>query len=392
MDMKNLLLGVETVIGKEELAEKISSGQKLRVKFGVDPTRPDLTFGHLVVFNKLKQFQEAGHEAILLIGDYTARIGDPSGRSELRPELTEEEVDKNANTYLDQAFKILDPQKTIIRRNSEWFTKMNFAEALNLSRKMTVARMLERDDFSKRFKSNQPISMVEFMYPLIQGYDSVVLESDLEIGGSDQLFNMLVGRNLQKDMGCVTQSVLTMPLLVGLDGIRKMSKSYDNYIAFSDSSKNIFGKIMSVSDDAMWEYYKLLLNYDEGGLNELKKLHPMEAKKTLAESLTSLFFDSSVAKKEREEFSKVFSKGKLPDDMPTYSITSLNGEKSSLLNILVSTGEFDSKGSIRRLVKQGGVKVDEQKVEDLEKELKVKDGIDEIIIRAGKKIFIRVIA
>tara|TARA_E500000081_G_C6018302_1_gene298953 strand:- start:122 stop:826 length:705 start_codon:yes stop_codon:yes gene_type:complete len=234
--------------------------------------------------------------------------------------------------------------------------------------------------------------MVEFMYPLIQGYDSVVLESDLEIGGSDQLFNMLVGRNLQKDMGCVTQSVLTMPLLVGLDGIRKMSKSYDNYIAFSDSSKNIFGKIMSVSDDAMWEYYKLLLNYDEGGLNELKKLHPMEAKKTLAESLTSLFFDSSVAKKEREEFSKVFSKGKLPDDMPTYSITSLNGEKSSLLNILVSTGEFDSKGSIRRLVKQGGVKVDEQKVEDPEKELKVKDGIDEIIIRAGKKIFIRVIA
>jgi tyrosyl-tRNA synthetase len=234
--------------------------------------------------------------------------------------------------------------------------------------------------------------MVEFMYPLIQGYDSVVLESDLEIGGSDQLFNMLVGRNLQKDMGGVTQSVLTMPLLVGLDGVRKMSKSYDNYIAFNDSSKNIFGKIMSVSDDAMWEYYKLLLNYDESGLNELKKLHPMEAKKTLAESLTSLFFDSSVAQKEKEEFSKVFSRGKLPKDMPTYSITSLNGEKSSLLNILVSTGEFDSKGSIRRLVKQGGVKVDEQKVEDPEKKLNIEDGMNEIIIRAGKKIFIRVVA
>ena len=198
METNLILSGTETIIGQDELLEKISSGKKLKVKFGVDPTRPDLTFGHLVVFNKLKQFQDAGHEAILLIGDYTARIGDPSGRSEVRPELTEEEVEQNAVTYLEQAFKILDSEKTIIRRNSEWFSKMSFADSLNLTRKMTVAQMLERDDFSKRFKSNQPISMVEFMYPLIQGYDSVVLGSDIEIGGSDQLFNMLVGRNLQK--------------------------------------------------------------------------------------------------------------------------------------------------------------------------------------------------
>ncbi len=235
-----LLTGTETIIGQDELLEKISSGKRLKVKFGVDPTRPDLTFGHLVVFKKLKQFQDAGHDAILLIGDYTARIGDPSGRSELRPELTEEEVQQNEVTYLEQAFKILDPEKTIIRRNSEWFSKMSFADALNLTRKMTVAQMLERDDFSKRFKANQPISMVEFMYPLIQGYDSVILESDIEIGGSDQLFNMLVGRNLQKDLGMSTQAVLTMPLLVGLDGVRKISKSYDNYISFNDSSKDIF--------------------------------------------------------------------------------------------------------------------------------------------------------
>ena len=193
MEINTLLSGSETIIGKEELIEKISSGAKLKVKFGVDPTRPDLTFGHLVVFNKLKQFQDAGHDAILLIGDYTARIGDPSGRSDLRPELTASEVDQNAETYLDQAFKILDSSRTIVRRNSEWFSKMTFADALNLTRKMTVAQMLERDDFSKRFKTNQPISMVEFMYPLIQGYDSVILESDIEIGGSDQLCNMLVG-------------------------------------------------------------------------------------------------------------------------------------------------------------------------------------------------------
>lgn len=229
MIVKELLINTEIVIGEEEFAKKISSGKKLKIKFGVDPTRPDLTFGHLVVLNKLKQFQDAGHEAILLIGDYTARIGDPSGRSDLRPELTESEVNENAKTYLEQAFRIIDPDKTTVRRNSEWFTKMDFAEALSLSRKMTVARMLERDDFEKRFKSNQPISMVEFMYPLIQGYDSVILESDVEIGGSDQLFNMLVGRTLQKEKGVDPQAVLTMPLLIGLDGSKKMSKSYDNY-------------------------------------------------------------------------------------------------------------------------------------------------------------------
>ena len=390
METNTLLSGTETIIGQEELVEKISSGAKLKVKFGVDPTRPDLTFGHLVVFNKLKQFQDAGHDAILLIGDYTARIGDPSGRSDLRPELTASEVEENAETYLDQAFKVLDKSKTIVRRNSEWFSKMTFADSLNLTRKMTVAQMLERDDFSKRFKSNQPVSMVEFMYPLIQGYDSVILESDIEIGGSDQLFNMLVGRNLQKDIGMNTQAVLTMPLLVGLDGVRKMSKSYDNYIAFNDSAKDIFGKAMSLSDEAMWEYFHLLLNYSETQIEEMKQLHPMDAKKTLAESLASLFFDDSIAKREREEFSKVFSKGKVPEEMPTFSLSSLNLEKVSLLNVLASTEKFGSKGEIRRLVKQGAIKLDNVRVDDPEMALDFEPEKNDLVIKAGKKIFIRI--
>ena len=271
MKKNRLLENADTIIGEEELLENLSSRRKLKIKFGVDPTRPDLTFGHLVVFNKLRQFQDAGHEAILLIGDYTARIGDPSGRSELRPELSENEVKENASTYLDQAFKILDKKKTTVRRNSEWFENMSFADSLNLTRSMTVARMLERDDFEKRFKSNQPISMVEFMYPLIQGYDSIVLESDVELGGSDQLFNMLVGRSLQKEKGATPQAVITMPLLVGLDGSKKMSKSYDNYIAFNDSSKDIFGKTMSISDDVMWDYYRLLLLKETAEVDALKK-------------------------------------------------------------------------------------------------------------------------
>lgn len=390
MEINTLLSGTETIIGKEELVEKITSGAKLKVKFGVDPTRPDLTFGHLVVFNKLKQFQDAGHDAILLIGDYTARIGDPSGRSDLRPELTASEVEENAETYLDQAFKVLDESKTIVRRNSEWFSKMTFADALNLTRKMTVAQMLERDDFSKRFKSNQPISMVEFMYPLIQGYDSVILESDIEIGGSDQLFNMLVGRNLQKDIGMNTQAVLTMPLLVGLDGVRKMSKSYDNYIAFNDSAKDIFGKAMSLSDEAMWEYFQLLLNYTDTQIEEMKQIHPMDAKKALAESLTSLFFEDSIAKREREEFSKVFSKGKVPEEMPTFSLSSLSLEKVSLLNVLASTDKFGSKGEIRRLVKQGAIKLENVRVDDPEMALSFDPEQNEMVIKAGKKIFIRI--
>ena len=393
MSVKELLINTEIVIGEEEFAKKISSGQKLKIKFGVDPTRPDLTFGHLVVFNKLKQFQDDGHEAILLIGDYTARIGDPSGRSDLRPELTESEVNENAKTYLEQAFRIIDPDKTTVRRNSEWFTKMDFAEALSLSRKMTVARMLERDDFEKRFKSNQPISMVEFMYPLIQGYDSVVLESDVEIGGSDQLFNMLVGRTLQKDKGVDPQAVLTMPLLVGLDGSKKMSKSYDNYIAFNDSSKDIFGKTMSISDETMWDYYKLLLIRDTEEIEQLKKNHPMETKKKLAEELTALFYSSRIAESERNSFSTVFTQRENPEEMNSYSISELlhSDEPPSVLNILSNSNIFESKGQIRRLIQQGAIKIDGQKVMNSEDIITLEKTDSEVVVKAGKKIFFRVV-
>ncbi len=394
MSVKELLINTEIVIGEEEFAKKISSGQKLKIKFGVDPTRPDLTFGHLVVFNKLKQFQDDGHEAILLIGDYTARIGDPSGRSDLRPELTESEVNENAKTYLEQAFRIIDPDKTTVRKNSEWFTKMDFAEALSLSRKMTVARMLERDDFEKRFKSNQPRSMVEFMYPLIQGYDSLVLESDVEIGGSDQLFNMLVGRTLQKDKGVDPQAVLTMPLLIGLDGSKKMSKSYDNYIAFNDNSKDIFGKTMSISDETMWDYYKLLLMRNKEEIEELKKNHPMEIKKELAEELTALFYNPKIAESERNSFSNVFTQGENPDEMNSYSISELlsNGDQPTVLNILSNSNIFESKGKIRRLIQQGAIKIDGQKVLKPEEVITLGNAESEVVVKAGKKIFFRVVS
>ena len=384
-----LLSNSEIVIGDGELVKKIEDGRKLKIKFGVDPTRPDLTFGHLVVFKKLRQFQDAGHETILLIGDYTARIGDPSGRSALRPELTEEEVGANAQTYLDQAFRVLDKTKTIVRRNSEWFSKMSFADSLSLTRKMTVARMLERDDFSNRYKENKPISMVEFMYPLVQGYDSVVLESDVEIGGSDQLFNMLVGRSLQKDLGFEPQAVMTMPLLVGLDGVRKMSKSYDNYIAFNDTSRDIFGKIMSIPDNVMDDYYRLLLNYDEPMLDGLKSRHPMEIKKQLAVELTASFFGRTIAEKELSEFANVFSKGQLPEEIPSFSIASFGLEDITLLNLIFKTGVFESKGQIRRLFKQGAIKLNGNGVKDPEMNVKMPTDQDHIVVKVGKKVYLK---
>lgn len=380
----------DTVIGLEELGEKIRKGKKLRVKFGVDPTRPDLTFGHLVVFNKLKQFQDMGHQAILLIGDYTATIGDPSGRSETRPPLSDEEVKDNAKTYLTQAFKVLDKDKTELRYNSEWFKKMSFGDALMLARKMTVARMLERDDFSKRFKGNTPISIVEFLYPLVQGYDSVMLEADVELGGADQLFNLLVGRILQKEWGQSEQGVVTMPLLVGLDGVRKMSKSYDNYIAFNHSAKEMFGKIMSISDEVMWDYYKLLLEKNGAAIATLKKMHPMEAKKGLAVELVAKFYSQSQAQQELTAFESVFSKGNTPEEMPEFEWkVLLNKHVSiSLMDLLAGTGFFPSKKEIKRLIEQGGVKVDGVKQEDPFQQYSA--SAQAMVIQAGKRTFFKV--
>jgi tyrosyl-tRNA synthetase len=384
-------INTENVIGETELEDRLHGNKPLRVKLGVDPTRPDLTFGHLVVFNKLRQFQDLGHEALLIIGDFTTLIGDPSGRSNTRPVLTKDEIVENAQTYLDQAFKILDQEKTTVYYNSEWFDGMSFEDCLKLSRKMTVARMLERDDFAKRYASQAPISMIEFMYPLIQGYDSLVLNADVEIGGTDQLFNMLVGRALQKDAGKQEQAIITMPLLVGLDGSKKMSKSADNFIAFTDNAKEMFGKIMSISDDTMWDYYRLLLEFPENKVENLKTGHPMESKKRLASSLVGQFHSMEAAKRELEQFEQVFSKNKLPDDMPTFTWNDLIGDApdAPLFEVMAQSKLFESKGAIRRLVQQGGVKIDGEKQDDPNRQItppKV-----EQIFQAGKRVFFKLV-
>lgn len=381
----------DTFHGSVEILERLKAGKTLRVKLGVDPTRPDLTFGHMVCLNKLRQFQDMGHRAVLIIGDYTTRIGDPSGRSDTRPVLSEEEIERNASTYLDQAFRILDKDKTEVRRNGEWFARMTFLDCLKLSRHMTVARLLERDDFAKRYASQTPISVVEFLYPLLQGYDSVMIDSDIEIGGSDQLFNNLVGRILQKDAGKPEQAVITMPLLVGLDGEKKMSKSLGNYIAFNDSPKDMFGKIMSIPDDTMWTYYKYLLEMPEAEIVERKKIHPMEAKKQLAVSLTAIFHSLDVATHERAQFEAVFSKKQVRDDIPEFSWDKLVPEanEATLTDLLAATGLFPSKAEIRRLFQQGAVKVNEEKVTD--PALRFVRPITSTVVQAGKRTFVKLV-
>jgi len=390
--IETIRTNTETVIGDTELEDRLHGNRPLRVKLGVDPTRPDLTFGHLVVFNKLRQFQDLGHEAILIIGDFTTLIGDPSGRSDTRPVLTKEEIVDNAQTYLEQAFKILDEEKTTVVYNSEWFDDMGFEDCLKLARKMTVARMLERDDFAKRYKGNVPISIIEFLYPLIQGYDSLVLNADVEIGGTDQLFNMLVGRALQKDAGKQEQAVITMPLLIGLDGTKKMSKSADNYIAFTDSPKEMFGKIMSISDDTMWTYYQLLLEFDVAKISKLKASHPMDAKKNLAATLVGQFHSMQAGKHELEQFEQVFSKNKLPDDIPTFTWSDLLGDADAapLFDVMAQSELFESKGAVRRLVQQGGVRINGEKQSDPTREITRPDC--EMIFQAGKRIFFKLLS
>ncbi len=381
----------ETIIGGEALAKLMHEAKRpLRVKFGVDPTRPDLTFGHMVVFNKLRQFQDLGHHAILIIGDFTTLIGDPSGRSDCRPVLTREEINHNAETYLEQAFRVIDRDKTTVRRNSEWFDKMSFEDCLKLARQITVARMLERDDFSKRYAHNTPISLIEFLYPLVQGHDSVRIEADVELGGSDQLFNMLVGRQLQKDAGQAEQAVITLPLLVGLDGSKKMSKSADNFIAFNHSAKEMFGKLMSLPDEVMWAYYSLLLLESKESIANMKAEHPMKMKKQLAKTLTARFHGQSAGEHELQQFEQVFSKKELPDDMPEFVFATLSAgtNEMTLVDCLSASGLFPSKKEIRRLVEQGAVKLNGEKVADAVQLLQ--SPTEPLIFQAGKRLFLKI--
>ena len=380
---------IDTLISEEELLSKLSENRPLRVKLGVDPTRPDLTFGHLVVFNKLRQFQDLGHQAILIIGDFTTTIGDPSGRSSTRPVLTEAEIRQNAETYLEQAFRVLDKEKTRVVYNSEWFSRMSFSDCLGLARKMTVARMLERDDFSKRHRENVPISIIEFLYPLVQGYDSLILDADVELGGTDQLFNNLVGRALQKDAGKSQQIVMTLPLLVGLDGVKKMSKSQDNYIAFNDSPKDMFGKIMSISDTTMWDYYRLLLLYPPEEVKAMESAHPMECKKALAAKLVGRFHGQEVADAARSEFELVFSKNRIPDEMPEFSWSAVaSGDEETLVNVMAATALFSSKKEIGRFIQQGAVKMDGNPVTDAM--VRLSRPAQPLVVQVGKRVFFRI--
>ncbi len=388
--------GAVEIIVEEDLLKKleqsVSSGKPLCVKAGFDPTAPDIHLGHTVLLNKMRQFQELGHEVIFLIGDFTGMIGDPTGKLETRKHLTREEVLENAKTYQQQIFKILDPAKTKIAFNSEWMEKMSSTDMIQLAAKHTVARMLEREDFKKRYQSELPISIHEFLYPLIQGYDSVMLKADVELGGTDQKFNLLVGRELQKEYGQAPQSLVLMPLLEGLDGVNKMSKSLGNYIGINEPAREIFGKVMSVSDALMLRYYELLSSISLDELERIKTdlksgaLHPMEAKKRLAVEMVDRFYSKGEGDRARVEFEKVFSRRILPGEIPTIEVV-WEGETMKLAKIIALAGVTKSNSEARRLIQQGAVEVDQKPERDIDKELPLRD----YIIRVGKKRFIRVI-
>lgn len=395
-----LLRGVEQIVSREELEAKLKksmeTGKPLRVKLGMDPTAPDVHLGHSVVLNKLRQFQDFGHQVVLIIGDFTAMIGDPSGKNETRPILTREQVIENAKTYQEQVFAILDPTKTEIRFNSEWLSKMNFADVIQLCSKYTVARMLERDDFSKRMKEERPISIHEFFYPLMQGYDSVAIDADVEFGGTDQLFNLLVGRALQKDWGKEQQVIITMPLLVGLDGVEKMSKSKGNYIGVTFTPEDMFGKVMSIPDSLIIPYYTLLLpnkpleeiqQMEEGMQNG--SIHPMDVKKALGRAIVARFYDLEAGERAQAEFEKVFSKGGLPEDMPVFTITEaeLEGGQIKVISLLTHCEMVASNSEGRRMIQQGGVYIDNEKITDVNAMIEPTDGM---VIKVGKRRFAQI--
>jgi tyrosyl-tRNA synthetase len=364
---------------KKKLAESIKTKRPLKIKAGFDPTAPDLHLGHTVLLRKLRQFQDLGHEVYFLIGDYTGQIGDPSGRSEVRKQLSQEEVAKNAETYKKQVAKILDIRKLKVVFNSKWFDKMSGVDILKLATHATVSQMLARDDFKKRYTNGENISILEFLYPLMQGYDSVVLEADVELGGTDQIFNLLVGREFQKDFNQPQQVVLTMPLLEGTDGIQKMSKSYGNYIGINEPAKDIFGKIMSITDELMVKYYELLT--DEN-LDDVRKLHPKEAKVNLAKIIIAQYHSKEAAEKEASEFERVFSQKEIPQDMPEFKTDS----KKTIISILTESKLAASGNEARRLIKQGAVTFDNQRIEK-EDYIPKTSGI----LKAGSRRFLKIV-
>ena len=372
---------------KKKLERSVKTGKPLVVKAGFDPSAPDLHLGHTVVLRKMKAFQDLGHTVVFVIGDFTGMIGDPTGKNTTRPQLSREEIDQNAETYKKQVFKILDPEKTVVRFNSEWLSKLGAEGLIRLAGKYTVARMLERDDFKKRFKEERPIHIHEFMYPLAQAYDSVALNADVELGGSDQLFNLLVGRDIQREFGQEEQVVLTMPLLEGTDGVEKMSKSLGNYIGINEKPSDIFGKIMSVSDEMMWRYYLLCTDFSPAQVDAIKaevtegSLHPMEAKKRLGELVISYYYAAGEAKEARAHFETVFSKKEVPDNIE--EVVLKKGESVPFPRFIVDMKMASSTSEARRLMEQGGVTLGGEKVSDI-KALFPMDKAGEAILKVGK--------
>jgi tyrosyl-tRNA synthetase len=383
--------GTEEILVEEELLSKLKTGKPLKIKAGFDPTAPDLHLGHTVLINKLRQFQQLGHEVIFLIGDFTGMIGDPTGKNVTRKALTKEDVLANAETYKEQVFKILDPTKTTVAFNSTWMEKLGAAGMLQLASRQTVARMMERDDFKKRYANGQAIAIHEFMYPLVQGWDSVALEADVELGGTDQKFNLLMGRELQKSEGQRPQTVLMTPLLEGLDGVQKMSKSLGNYIGITDTPTDMFGKIMSISDVLMWRYYELLsfksLEVIEGYKREISEgKNPRDVKIDLAKELITRFHDEAAAQAAHDEFISRFQKGALPDDMPELTIITESGE-IAIANLLKEAGLVGSTSDAFRMIKQGAAKIDSEKV--TERSLVISAG-STAVYQVGKRKFARI--
>jgi tyrosyl-tRNA synthetase len=385
------------IIDESELLKKlersVATKTPLRVKLGLDPSAPDLHLGHAVVLHKLREFQELGHQVIIILGDFTGRIGDPTGRSETRRQLSDEEVLANAATYREQVFRILDQDKTEVVFNSEWLAKLNFAGVIHLASRYTVARMLERDDFAKRYREQQPISIHEFFYPLMQGYDSVALRADIEFGATEQKFNLLMGRHLQREYGQEPQICIMMPILVGLDGLQKMSKSLGNYIGITEPAGEMYGKAMSMADELMIEYYNLATDYTAEQVAGIKaaldsgSLHPRDAKMRLAHRIVQIYHGREAADEAEAEFKSVFQQGSLPSEIPGYDASAVSdGGRVNLLRLLTHSGLASSSSEARRLIQQGGVKVDGEKVDSIDAVIPVQPGT---IIQAGKRKFIR---
>ena len=387
--LETIRRGCDELLIEAELVEKLKKGVPLRIKAGFDPTAPDLHLGHTVLINKLRQLQDLGHHILFLIGDFTGMIGDPTGKNATRPPLTREDVARNAVSYTDQVFKILDRDKTEVCFNSTWMDKMNSADMIQLAATHTVARMLERDDFNKRYKGNQPIAIHEFLYPLVQGYDSVAMKADMELGGTDQKFNLLMGRELQKHYGQAAQCILTMPLLEGLDGVNKMSKSQGNYVGINEPPNEIFGKLMSISDDLMWRYIELLSFQSIAEINQSKQLvttgaNPRNIKVKFAQEIVARFHNPAAADAALADFEARFKQGGVPDDMPEIALAAPGG--LAISQLLKQAALTTSTSEATRMIEQGGVKIDGEKISD--KALKVAPGV--YVIQVGKRKFARV--